>query len=114
MEGVADVFNEDFAVKNIARAVIRTHDLRTLFFIIADAPSIKAYAWSWSRIIGPFQVASSLGGLAAAAIATVLVAGKQSLYTVHPERVGMRGFAYNPTLPGPPVCNSVLVKITHV
>ena len=107
MEGLVDEFNEDFAVKNIASKVIRTHELRTRFFIIADAPSIKAYAWSWSRIIGPFQVASSLGGLAAAAIATVLVAGKQSLYTVHPERVGMRGFAYNPTLPRSPVCNSV-------
>ena len=49
-----------------------------------------------------------------AAIATVLVAGKQSLYTVYPERVGMHGFAYNPTIPRPPICNSVLVKITHV
>ena len=39
-----DAFNEDFEVKNIARTAIRTSDLPTCFFIIADAPSIKAFA----------------------------------------------------------------------
>ena len=73
-----------FSVKNFVEAGVRTCDLPTHFFVAA-VHSIKAS--SWSRMVGTFLAASTLGDLTVAAIATVLVAGKhtQSLYILKDE-----------------------------
>ena len=53
-------------------------------------------------MFGPFQVSSTLGDLAAAAIATVSVASKKNPEPVHPERVTAQllGLHAPATVPG--------------
>ena len=71
MNNNGDVFNGNFVLKNFAVTKIRTHNSPTLFFFVAAATSRQALASSWSRMVGPFYVASTNGGLAAAAIPIV-------------------------------------------
>ena len=78
------LFNGDFARENFAGTGIRTRDLPTRVFFIAAVTFLTGFSASscLPDTVGPLLVASALGDLVAAAIATVSVACKQpqSLY----------------------------------
>ena len=74
------LFNGDFARENFAGTGIRTHDLPTSIFFIATVTFLTGFSASSCKpyTAGPLLVASSLGDLVVAAIATISVTSKQT------------------------------------
>ena len=99
---------KNFASKNLAGTGIRTRDLCTRVALTLDNRRLNSTSFGGNPKFVPFQVASTLGDLAAASVAIDLVTSKhtQSLY-----RVGSHCFAYNYSIPGPLFRNSFCPKI---